>query len=228
MRFTQLRTRLIPGSGSQAIDVIESKTVMIKALIFDYGNVLSRTLNLQPRTDWETRLGLQPGQLQRVVHNETSWVEAQCGRLSVDAYWSDIGRQLKLETPALTQLRADFYRSDLRNDELVDYIAKQHESGIKTAILSNFSLELKDFLDQQALFPHFDQVAISADMGVMKPAVQAYQVVLDMLDLPAANCVFIDDLPPNIDGAQAIGLQGVVFRDNPSCIAELTRLINAH
>ena len=65
--------------------------VMIQSVIFDYGSVLSRTLDLQPRTDWETQLGLEPGELQRVVHNDTSWVAAQCGRLSVDQYWGDVG-----------------------------------------------------------------------------------------------------------------------------------------
>jgi FMN phosphatase YigB (HAD superfamily) len=46
-----------------------------------------------------------------------------------------------------------------------------------------------------------------------------------MLDLPAAACVFIDDQPGNIDAAKALGMQGIVFRDNPSCIAALTRLL---
>ena len=113
----------------------------------------------------------------------------------------------------------------MRNSELVDWIDQMRSSGLRTAILSNFSVELRSFLEQQALIDHFDQIAISAEIGVMKPAAEAYQAVLAMLDLPADACVFVDDLPANIDGAQALGIHGIVFRDNPSCIAELDRLL---
>ncbi len=199
---------------------------MIKAVIFDYGNVLSRTLDRQPRADWDNQLGLEPGDVQQAVHNDTSWVEAQCGRLSVEAYWIDVGRRLGLTPRATAQLRADFYCGDHRNDELVEHIEQMRSAGLQTAVLSNFSLELRMFLAQQALVEHFDQIAISAEIGVMKPSAKAYQAVLAMLDLPAAACVFVDDLPANIHAAQALGMHGIVFRDNPSCIAELNRLLS--
>lgn len=122
-------------------------------------------------------------------------------------------------------MRSDFYRADLRNDELVAYIAQMRRAGLRTAVLSNFSKELRAFLMHHDLLPHFDQIAISAEMGVMKPAPQAYYEVLAMLDLPAADCVFVDDQPANIHAAQALGIHGIVFRDNPSCIAALDRLL---
>ena len=198
---------------------------MLKAMIFDYGSVLTRTLDPQPRADWENHLGLEPGGLEQTVHNDTSWIEAQCGRLSVEAYWTDVGKRLGLTPQETDQMRSEFYRGDHRNDELVDYIDQMRSAGLQTAVLSNFSVELRMFLQHYALLDHFDQIAISAEIGAMKPSAQAYQAVLAMLDLPAAACVFVDDQPVNIDAAQALGMQGIVFRDNPSCIADLTRLL---
>lgn len=198
---------------------------MIRALIFDYGSVLARTLDPRPRAAWEKRLGLEAGGLQQVVHNNTSWVEAQCGRLPVAAYWIDVGQRLGLTPQETDRLRNDFYRADCRNDELVAYIARMRSAGLQTAVLSNFSVELRFFLDQHKLLNHFDQIAISAEIGIMKPAPKAYQEVLRMLDLPAATCVFVDDQPVNIEAAQALGMHGIVFRDNPSCIAQLNRLL---
>ncbi|MDH3601343.1 MAG: HAD family phosphatase [Candidatus Tectomicrobia bacterium] len=200
---------------------------MIQAVIFDYGSVLTRTLDPQPRTAWEDQLGLEPGGLQQTVHNNTSWIEAQCGRLSVETYWMDVGRQLGLTSQETARVRADFYRSDHRNDELVDYIDQVRTAGLQTAVLSNFSTELRMFLKHYALLDHFDRIAISAEIGVMKPSTKAYQAVLAMLDLPAAACVFVDDQPVNIDAAQALGMHGIVFHDNLSCIAKLTRLLAA-
>ena len=198
--------------------------VMIRAVIFDYGSVLSRTLDPQLRAAWEEQLGLEPGGLQQAVHNDRSWIEAQCGRLPVEAYWTDVGQRLGLTPPETAQMRTDFYRADRRNDELVEYIAQIRTAGLQTAVLSNFSLELRLLLEQHALLKHFDQIAISAEIGVMKPAAKAYHTVLAMLDLPATACVFVDDQPVNIRAAQVLGMHGIVFRDNPSCIAELNRL----
>lgn len=198
---------------------------MTRAVIFDYGSVLTRTLDLQPRAAWEEQLGLEPGGLQQVVHNGTSWIEVQCGRLSVAAYWLDVGQQLGLKPNETARMRHDFYRGDKRNDELVAYIDQVRAAGLRTAVLSNFSVELRGFLEYHILLDHFDRIAISAEIGVMKPSAKAYQAVLVMLNLPAAACVFVDDQPGNIKAAEALGMQGIVFRDNPSCIAELTRLL---
>lgn len=204
---------------------MERGEAMIRAVIFDYGSVLSRTLDPRPRAAWEKQLGLEAGALQQVVHNDTSWVEAQCGRLPVAAYWTDVGRRLGLSPQETEQMRIDFYRADRRNDELVAYIDQMRNAGLQTAVLSNFSAELRVFLAQHDLLHHFDQIAISAEIGVMKPALTAYQEVLNMLDLPAAACVFVDDQPVNIDAAQALGMHGIVFCDNASCIAQLNRLL---
>ena len=40
--------------------------------------------------------------------------------------------------------------------------------------------------------------------------------------------LFIDDIPANVEAAQALGLHGMVFEDNPSCLAALTRLLGIH
>lgn len=194
---------------------------MIQGVIFDYGNVLSATRDAQPRAAWEQKLGLQAGELGRTVHNDHSWVEVQCGRISLDAYWKGIGNELHLASDDVEQLRTDFYRGDLRNEALVVRIDAMREAGLRLGILSNFSRELWTLLDQQDLRHRFDAIAVSADIGVMKPAPAAYQAILHMLSLPPEACLFIDDLPDNIAAAQALGLNGIAFRDHPSCLAEI-------
>ncbi len=201
---------------------------MIQGVIFDYGNVLSYTRDPQPRADWEHKLGLPTGELGRMVHNDHSWVAAQCGRISVDAYWHGIGEALALSAQDIAQLRTDFYRGDIRNDPLIDRIDGLRAAGVRLGVLSNFSQELWDLLEQQELRHRFDEIAVSADIGVMKPAPEAYHAILNRLGTPAEACIFIDDLPDNIAAAQALGIHGIVFRDNPSCFAELDRILSRH
>ena len=196
---------------------------MIQGVIFDYGNVLSATRDPRPRAAWERKLGLPAGQLGRMVHNDHSWVAAQCGHISVDDYWQGIGKVLHLPPDDVAQLRTDFYRGDMRNDALVVRLDAMRQAGVRLGILSNFSQELWTLLEQQDLRHRFDAIAVSADIGVMKPNPAAYHAILEMLSLPPEACLFIDDLPDNIAAAQALGLHSIMFRDHPSCLAEIDR-----
>jgi HAD superfamily hydrolase (TIGR01509 family) len=199
--------------------------VTLEAIILDYGSVLVRTLDQTPRASWERQRGLAPGSLERIVHNQSTWIAAQCGHMTPEAHWHDVGTTLGLSPTETATLRTTFYRGDVVNVELVTRIDQLRAAGLRTALLSNFSAELREFLRTQDLACRFDHVAISAEIGAMKPDAAAYRAVLDMLALPAHACVFIDDQPANVQAAQILGLHGIVFRDNASCLENLNRLL---
>ena len=197
----------------------------IRGVIFDYGRVLAYTQNQAPRAAWEHRLGLEPGALTRAVHNEHSWIAAQRGVITIDRHWQVVGTRLGLLPNDTAALRAAFYSGDVLNVELVACIDRLRALGLRVGLLSNFSTDLRAMVVQQDLLRRFDALAISAEIGVMKPDAAAYRAVLAMLGMEAQRCVFIDDVPANVAAAQAIGLHGIVFEDNPSCLAALTRLL---
>jgi putative hydrolase of the HAD superfamily len=198
---------------------------MIAAVIFDYGRVLSQPLDTEPRAAWERKLGLALGELERIVHNDSSWIEAQCGRLTVEAHWQNVGKTLGLTPTETADLRAAFYLGEVLNHELIARIDHMRSVGLRLGLLSNFSTELRRLLMQQGLLHRFDHIAISAEIGVMKPNAAAYWAVLEMLEVPAHACVFIDDQLRNVETAQALGLHGIVFHDNASCLSALDRLL---
>jgi putative hydrolase of the HAD superfamily len=200
----------------------------IEGVIFDYGRVLAHTQHQQPRAAWERRLGLAPGALTRAVHNEHSWIAAQRGAIPIDLHWQEVGAGLGLLPADTAALRAAFYRGDVLNVELVACIDRLRTRGWRVGLLSNFSTDLRAMLAQQDLLRRFDALAISGEIGVMKPDAAAYQAVLTMLGLAAPACVFIDDLPANVAAAQAIGMQGIVFQDNPSCLAALAHVLGVN
>jgi putative hydrolase of the HAD superfamily len=199
----------------------------IAAVIFDYGRVLAQTLDPTPRALWEHQLGLAPGALTQVVHNEQSWIAAQRGDITAAAHWQAIGDTLRLTPVETTALRAAFYRGDVLNIELVACLDALRSTGLRLGLLSNFSTDLRALLVQQGLLRRFDHIAISAEIGAMKPDTAAYTAILNMLALPADACIFIDDQPVNVAAAQALGIHGIVFRDNASCLAELNDLLTA-
>jgi len=205
-----------------------AQPVHIRGVIFDYGRVLAYTQHQEPRAAWERRLGLQPGALTRAVHNDHSWIAAQRGAITSDTHWQTVGTALGLTPDATAALRAVFYGGDVLNVALVACIDRLRTLGLRVGLLSNFSTDLRAMLVQQDLVRRFDALAISAEIGVMKPDATAYRTVLDMLGMAAPSCVFIDDVPANVEAALAVGMQGIVFQDNPACLAALTRLLGTN
>ena len=185
----------------------------IKAVIFDYGGVLARTVDQAPRAAWERDLGLAPGTLTAAVHDKQLWVAAQNGSITSDAHWQAVGEALGLSEAQLRELRGSFYGGDVLNHELLACIDRLRQRGMTLGLLSNFSTDLRGMLATQDLLRRFDHVAISAEIGVMKPDAAAYEAILGMLALPASACVFIDDLPANVAAARALGMHGIVFED---------------
>ena len=64
---------------------------------------------------------------------------------------------------------------------------------------------------------------ISADLHLLKPEAAIYQALFDKFDLTPANCIFVDDLPLNVEAAQNAGMQGIVFYDAQQLRSELQK-----
>jgi HAD superfamily hydrolase (TIGR01509 family) len=81
------------------------------------------------------------------------------------------------------------------------------------SILSNADASLRDRLrDGHRIHDLFDDVVCSADVGLAKPDAAIYRLAAERLGLPPAACVFVDDLPANVEAAREVGMQGVHHR----------------
>jgi putative hydrolase of the HAD superfamily len=58
---------------------------------------------------------------------------------------------------------------------------------------------------------HFDGLFFSHEVGVRKPLAGIYKHALRRMECRPAECVFIDDLPRNIEAARACGWHGIVY-----------------
>jgi putative hydrolase of the HAD superfamily len=113
------------------------------------------------------------------------------------------------------------------NRELFDhYRALQRERGLRFALCTNNVREWEPLWRPKLPIDElFEVVVDSAFVGTRKPEPQIYALTLERLGLPAAACAFVDDLEVNVEAARDAGMHGIVFRDTPQAIAELTSLL---
>jgi len=199
--------------------------VSLKAVIFDFGGVLVRTHDQSLRASWERRLGLAPGGASAIVFEGERGRAAQHGWITDADHWRWIGQQLAVDDATLAQFRADFFRYDILDLALIAYIDRLRAAGYHLGLLSNASDDARRiFTEVYPVLPHFDSVTISAEEGVMKPDPRIFRVALARAGVQPHEAVFVDDVAENVEGARAVGMSGVHFRDSVTGISELAAL----
>ncbi len=199
---------------------------MIRAVIFDFGGVLVRTHDDSGRREWESRLDLAYGELERLVHGSSLWIEAQRGTLSPELYWHAVGTQLGVEGTDLDLLRHDYFKGDALDESLVALIDRLRARGLRLGLLSNDSSALAEKLAALDLYRHFDAVIISAQIGALKPEPEAFRAAAEALDVSLPECLFIDDNTANVDGANSLGMHGIRYTEGMDVEAAILPLLD--
>ncbi|HBS50247.1 MAG TPA: HAD family hydrolase [Rhodobacteraceae bacterium] len=194
-----------------------------KALILDFGGVVTRTL-FETHDLTERALGLAPGTLDRRGPFDPGadplWQRMQAGEISERDYWHARTREVGALVGQDWTEMAQFVRAArgaepeaVIRPEFHAALSAVKAAGLKTAILSN-ELDLfygADFRDRLPFLAAFDVIHDATYTGILKPDPRAYAACLDALGLPATSCVFVDDQRRNIEGAEAVGLATVPF-----------------
>jgi epoxide hydrolase-like predicted phosphatase len=185
---------------------------MIRAIIFDFGGVLMRTVNPVSRHDLEQRFGMPPGGASKLVFGSPLWDEAQLGRISSAEFWADVSQRLGLNTEELAEFRQAFWAGDRLDEELVVLIRHLRDTGYHTALLSNAPTGLRQRLEQLGIADAFDVIVISGCEGLMKPDSAIFELTLARMGVGAEEAVFVDDSRVNVAAAQQVGLHATRFR----------------
>lgn len=201
-----------------------------QAIIFDFGFVLLLPQNVDAFwTDLDAlaaRHGIESGRdMWNALFTSDLWQQAKRGQLSEEAFWRESLGKMSIEGDAAI---------DTFKRELFEHLQEIHPAmrelldalgaSYRLAVLSN--IETKNF--EQWLVTTYDLDGIfevivgSADTGYAKPEPEIYQLVLDRLDLPPDQTLFVDDLRRNTKAAEELGIPSIVFTEPDALRATLT------
>ena len=109
------------------------------------------------------------------------------------------------------------------DEQMLAAVRRARGAGIRTGLLSN---SMGHGRYDRSLFPElFDGVVISGEVGLHKPQPEIFRLGADRIGLPPGECVFVDDLRENCEGAEAVGMTAVLHRGADSTLPELERLL---
>ena len=184
----------------------------IRAVIFDFGMVVGffdhrratrRLARLSPLSEEAIYDFLFDGRLED---------DFEAGRLSVPDFLRTLreGCRIQDDDAHLTSMFGDVFTPNADVCALVPQLKARY----RLVLGSNCTpLHSQQFRRQFAdTLKHFDGLVLSHEIGVRKPAAAFYAACVRIGACAPEECVFIDDLNANVEGAIACGLHGIVYR----------------
>lgn len=186
---------------------------MIKAVIFDIGNVLIRWSAPAQHAYLMQALGLTDEQF--TTFSKNYLYRLGTGEITEEQLWakakSDFGiRDVDVSENLLGHLleaQGTVYHN------VIAFAKQLEQRGFIVALLSDSILPHEQILAAKGVTTPFDHVFFSQHIGFRKPNPKAYQYALDHLNITASEALFIDDLPENVAGAQKVGMHAIIAGD---------------
>ena len=192
----------------------------LRAVIFDFGGVLT----FQPTDqDWQA--------LAEIVGAPLSWFHEEywrsrndydINRLDGATYWRNlagtVGRELT--DGDIGKLAAIDNQQWARENAKVGAVVRAvHAAGLKIAVLSNMHSDMLRYVRKRfSWFREFDVQVFSCEFGRAKPSPEIFLHTARLLGVRPEEALFVDDRPPNIDGAAQAGMKTMLFESTESCV----------
>jgi len=185
---------------------------MIKAVLFDYGNVLSHpgephTVSQNPNLK----------HLEEDSFGSAYWhgrEDYDSGAVTAAQYWERVGKKLdkKFSNQEVGYLIAhDIAVWSMLNADMLAWVSHLKKNGMIIGLISNMPLELTLAIRKEPWIADFDHCTFSCEIGTNKPHRSVYEHSLSNLNLKGSESLFIDDRKENIDAAIELGIHGHLF-----------------
>lgn len=182
---------------------------MIKAIIFDIGNVLFRIDYPAVVKKWSEISGLSEDHIQESFKYADEHKAFERGEISEEDFSKFVSRSIGFEL-SIDQFK-EGWNALLKEvwPGLPELMAKLSEH-YQLVCLSNtnqthcdaFQISYKDVIHK------LHKTFYSHEIGAIKPQKEAFEVVLKYLQVKPEEAIFFDDLKENVAGAEALGLKG--------------------
>jgi putative hydrolase of the HAD superfamily len=205
----------------------------IEAVVCDFGGVLTTPL-LTSFMAVQDEIGIAPedlGKAMRAITEEDggnplyALERGETTEVDFLARLADGLEPLLGQRPQLHRFRETYFDALEPNPPMIELMRELKARGKRMAMLTNNVREWEPLW--RSMLPVdeiFETVVDSGFVGARKPEARIYELTLERLGVAAEACLFIDDLAPNCDGARAVGMTAVHFRDNEQAIAEIRAL----
>jgi epoxide hydrolase-like predicted phosphatase len=186
----------------------------LQALIWDMGGVLVRNMVPLVRARLAEPYGLTGMDLENLFFGNEVARRASIGQGGESDSWEYVRQKLNLQPEAMLEFIRTFWSCDRLDEDLFAFSLTLRPK-YKVGLLSNAFPEARVSLGERfpRFYEMFDVSIFSAEVGMAKPDPRIYRIVLGKLGVRAEEAVFVDDFIENVEGARAVGMRAIHFKD---------------
>src|SRR6516165_7226731 len=187
----------------------------IRAVIFDYGEVLSLAPSAEALGSMAAMLGVTAERFRRLYAARRKAYDR--ADLTPSEYWEGMAAEAGTglgpeEVDRLRKIDVEMW-SEVRED-MLRWVLELRSSGVKTAMLSNMHRDMARHVRAECdWLANFVCVALSSELRLVKPDAGIYQYCLERLSVAPREALFLDDREANVRAAEALGITGIVARN---------------
>lgn len=194
----------------------------VKAVVFDIGGVLQ--LGSQRKKQGQLhasgvhesiskKLKISLDQYFDAI--DTAYAKSIENKISKNRLLEIFSKNLKTPKSKIEKLYSNIYKKKFKfNKQLFKQILKLKKLNYKIAILSDQWHLSKQVLMPKKLYKIFNPIVISCDVGMRKPNLKIYNLLLKRIKLKPSEILFIDNQKWNIEPAKKLGINTLLYKNN--------------
>lgn len=197
---------------------------MIKNIIFDLGNVLT---NFDPMAYVSSKISDKEKcrNVYEEIFKSKEWTMLDRGIITEREAVNAICSRNVQDDKYIRLVMNNWYELLTPIEGTVEILKKLHSNGYKNYILSNYHMTAyRSVTKRFNFFSCFDGGVISYMEKLLKPERNIYYKLIEKYGIEPSKSVFIDDSAENIESAEQIGFETILFVDP----ADLRKRLNKY
>lgn len=185
---------------------------MVKAIIFDIGNVILHFTNDIYREKIAKLAGKTTEEIKQIINIDSDVTKRfESGEINGQQFYEEFSQLCGINVPYL-ELKTIYSKDKYSRVEGTKELIEKLKTNYKVSILSNTSEWDWNYVVQEA--PEiltFETITTSFGAKAMKPKKEIFEDALNKLNLKPEECVFVDDIEEYVEAAKEIGFNAFQF-----------------
>ncbi|MDB5310942.1 MAG: yihX [Gemmataceae bacterium] len=184
---------------------------MIKTIFFDFGNVIAFFDHGRAVAELVRFTDMPPVELALALYGGPIADDYECGTISTAEYVREalLNGRLGCTDVEFLSYYHDIFWENTEVCELIPMLKPRYR--LVLASNTNEAHFLRYTRDYADVLAHFDHLVVSHHAGARKPHPEFFAYAKQFAHADPAECVFVDDLPVNVEAADRAGLRGVTY-----------------
>ncbi|KAJ5928244.1 hypothetical protein N7466_007200 [Penicillium verhagenii] len=180
--------------------------VHFQALVLDFGQVVS---SWKPSSNSPV-----PPKLLKELMTSEIWLDYERGHLAQRDCYAKLSDRFGIASSDIAATIDQARQSIQTNHQMLEFVQELSTvHGLKIYGMTNTPRPEQSYLQAIAdQYGVFEEIFVSGNLGMRKPELGFYRLVIEKIDLPVETIIFVDDNPGNVQAAKLTGMTGLVFR----------------